>query len=253
MNFALATLWHERQRYLPGILAVAFSAVLIALTCGLLLGLLSVTSIPITRTRADVWVGKAGVLSVDIAGVVPTAWYSRVRQCPEVMSCEDYCEGFSKWKKANGADELIIIIGSHLEDGSLGAVDALTPELREKLTEPNSVVIDEAELPRLGLSTGVGETGEILGRKVRIVGLIKGYSSLAGPYVFCSLGTAKPFLRLRQDEASYLLAKCYQSAVAASVASRLGNTSGSDLSTYTGGEFARRSEWHWLTKTKAGV
>ena len=46
MNFALATLWHERQRYLPGILAVAFSAVLIALTCGLLLGLLSVTSMP---------------------------------------------------------------------------------------------------------------------------------------------------------------------------------------------------------------
>lgn len=36
MNFALATLWHERQRYLPGILAVAFSAVLIALTCSTL-------------------------------------------------------------------------------------------------------------------------------------------------------------------------------------------------------------------------
>src|SRR5262245_27808916 len=200
MNFALATLWHERQRYLPGILAVAFSAVLIALTCGLLLGLLSLTSIPITRTRADVWVGPAGVLSVDIAGVVPMGWYSRVMECPQVAACEEYCEGFMKWKKPNGADELCIIIGSRLEDGALGAVEALTPELREKLTEPNAVVIDETELSRLGLTTGIGETGEILGRKVRVVGLIKGYGSLAGPYVFCSLSTARPLLRLKPDE-----------------------------------------------------
>ena len=39
MSYSLATLWHDRQRYLPGMLAVAFSAVLIALQCGLLLGL----------------------------------------------------------------------------------------------------------------------------------------------------------------------------------------------------------------------
>jgi putative ABC transport system permease protein len=253
MNFALATLWHERQRYLPGILAVAFSAVLIALTCGLLLGLLSVTSIPITRTRADVWVGSAGVLSVDIAGVVPTGWYSRVMESPEVTACEEYCEGFSKWKKPNGADELIIIVGCRLEDGSLGAVNALTPELREKLTEPNSVVIDESELPRLGLTTGVGETGEILGRKVRVVGLIKGYSSLAGPYVFCSLGTARPLLRLKPDQASYLLAKTRVPAEAPVVADRLRERYGDELSAFTSAEFTWRSEWHWLTKTKAGI
>src|SRR4051812_24904266 len=190
MNFALATLWHERQRYLPGILAVAFSAVLIALTCGLLLGLLSVTSIPITRTRADVWIARAGVLSVDIGGRIPTAWISRAMECPEVAVCEEYCEGFNRWKKADGAEDVCIIIGPKLEDGCLGAVEGLSPELREKLTEPNAVVIDEAELPRLGLTTGIGETGEIFGRKVRVVGLMKGYSSLAGPYVFCSLTTA---------------------------------------------------------------
>jgi putative ABC transport system permease protein len=174
-------------------------------------------------------------------------------ECPEVATCEEYCEGFSKWKKPDGADELIIIIGSRLEDGALGAVDALTPELREKLTEPNSVVIDEAELSRLGLKAGVGETGEVLGRKVRVVGLIKGYSSLAGPYVFCSLSTARPLLRLRQDEASYLLAKCYKSADGQTVADRLRDAYGTDMSAYTRDEFTFRSEWHWLTKTKAGV
>jgi putative ABC transport system permease protein len=193
------------------------------------------------------------VLSVDIAGVVPTGWYSRVMGCQEAASCEEYCEGFSKWKKPNGADELCVVIGSRLEDGAIGAINALTPELREKLTEPNAVVIDESELSRLGLTTGVGETGEILGRKVRVVGLIRGYSSLAGPFVFCSLGTARPLLRLRPDQSSYLLAKCHDPAEAQRVVRQLRDEYPDDMSAFTREEFAFRSEWHWLTKTKAGV
>ena len=66
MLYTLATLWHERQRYIPGVLAVAFSALLIALQCGLLLGLLSITSIPIDYTRADIWIGSQDILSVDL-------------------------------------------------------------------------------------------------------------------------------------------------------------------------------------------
>ncbi len=31
MIYSLATIWHDRQRFLPGVLAVAFSALLIAL------------------------------------------------------------------------------------------------------------------------------------------------------------------------------------------------------------------------------
>src|SRR5437588_550503 len=61
MSYSLATLWHERQRYVPGVLAVGFSALLIALQCGLLLGLFSITSIPVDHTRADIWVGSPEV------------------------------------------------------------------------------------------------------------------------------------------------------------------------------------------------
>ena len=57
MSYALSTLWHERQRYLPGVLAVGFSALLIALQGGLLLGLLTLMSTPVDHASADVWVG----------------------------------------------------------------------------------------------------------------------------------------------------------------------------------------------------
>src|SRR5439155_24427320 len=121
MSYSLAPLWHGRQRYLPGMLAVACSAVLIALQCGLLLGLLSVTSIPIDHTRADFWVGAADVLSIDIGGPILSDWMSRVAEQPEVARIEEYCQGFSRWKKPQGGEELCIIIGSRLEDDSMGA------------------------------------------------------------------------------------------------------------------------------------
>ncbi len=61
MSYSLATLWYERARYLPGVLAVAFSALLIALQCGLLMGLFAITSIPIDHTHADIWMGAPHV------------------------------------------------------------------------------------------------------------------------------------------------------------------------------------------------
>src|SRR5947209_6499683 len=98
MSYALATLWYERQRFLPGVLAVAFSALLIALQCGLLLGLFSITSLPIDETRADVWVGHPEVQSVDLGRPVPADWVSYLSM-PEVERTEVSLEGFAYWDK----------------------------------------------------------------------------------------------------------------------------------------------------------
>src|SRR5947209_8123805 len=173
MSYALAILWHERSRYVPGVLAVAFSALLIALQCGLLLGLFSVTSIPVDHTHADVWVGHPEVLSVDLGRPIPEAWLSHVAMQPEVERAEIYLQGFAYWGKPNGGTELCIVIGSRLEGDPLGAVSELTPALRNRLTEPGSIVVDESELGRLGLG-GVGDVAEITGQRVRVVGLVHG-------------------------------------------------------------------------------
>ena len=74
MNYSLITIWQERQRFLPAVLAVAFSALLIALQGGLLLGLLTLMFTPVDHASADVWVGHPEVLSVDLGRPVPEAW-----------------------------------------------------------------------------------------------------------------------------------------------------------------------------------
>src|SRR6266851_5429251 len=142
MSYALSTLWYERQRYLPAVLAVAFSCLLIALQCGLLLGLFSITSIPIDMSNADVWVGHPDVPSVDLGIPIPEAWQSYIMAMPEVERTEPYMEGFAYWKKPTGGMELVLIIGTRLGPDSIGAIKQLTPELRSLLSLPNTVVID---------------------------------------------------------------------------------------------------------------
>src|SRR5437879_7830903 len=172
MSYSLATLWYERHRYLLGVLAVGFSALLIALQCGLLLGLFSITSMPVDHTRADIWVGAPQVLSVDLGRPVPESYLSRLAAQPEVETPEVYLQGFAYWSKPNGATELCIVIGARLEENALGTVQELTAELRGLITEPGAIVVDETELGRLGVR-GVGDVAEISGQRVRVVGLVR--------------------------------------------------------------------------------
>src|SRR5262245_34371271 len=194
MNYSLATLWHERPRFLPGIGAVAFSAVLIALQCGLLLGLFQITSIPVDNTRADVWVGSPEVLSVDLGRPIQMTHLCRVAGDPRVKSVEPYYQAFASWIKPDGGSELCIVIGSKLDEGNMGSIRELTPEMRDALTEPNSTVVDKPPCRRLVVKW-VGDHAEINKVRVRIVGETKGLKSLAGPFVFCSRPTARLLLR----------------------------------------------------------
>jgi putative ABC transport system permease protein len=252
MSYALATLWHERNRYLPGVLAVAFSALLIALQCGLLLGLFSITSIPIDTTRADIWVGYPDVLSVDLGKPIPASWIAFLSM-PEIDpgQVEYYMQGFAYWSKPNGGSELCMVIGSRLEGEPLGAVDCLTPRLRDMLTYPGNIIVDRSEFSRLGI-TRVGETVEINNQRVRVVATVEGIKSLAGPYVFCSLTTAQALLRTGGFQETYLLARCRNKADAPKVVERL-RQHPLKLSAFTSEEFSFRSRMHWLTKTKAGI
>jgi putative ABC transport system permease protein len=154
-----------------------------------------------------------------------------------------------------------VILGSKLEDGASGAINALTPTHRERLTEPDSVIVDEGDMSRLGLVNGIGEYGEINGQKVKVVDLVKGYKSIAGPYVMCSLKTARSLMRLSTDQTIYLLARCFDRNKAPEVVERLrdryerglATDKKKDMSVFTASEFSSRTQMHWLLKTRAGL
>jgi putative ABC transport system permease protein len=251
--YSLVILWRERRRFLPAVLAVAFSDLLITVQVGLLLGALAVLSLPIDHSAADVWVASRGVLSVELGYPIPESWRSRLASLGEVADTECYLYGFSYWRTPRGGSEVCCVIGSRLGEDSLGAVVDLTPRMRTLLTEPGAVVVDESELGRLGVP-GVGGVAEVAGVRVRVVGTVRGLKSVGPPFVFCSLRTAhllQPLFRDFPGHTMYLLARCRRPEDAPEVVRRLGRFS--DLSAFTRDEFSARTREYWATSTKAGV
>ena len=292
MSYALTTLWHERQRYLTAILAVAFCALLGSVQFGLLLGLFSITSMPVDTSRADIWLGAPKVLGVDLGRPIRESQaLARLASHPDIERVEGFLQGFSYWARKDGGQELCMVVGSRLEPGSMGRNTALEryPELAEALTEPGTVVFDESDKEKLGVQKA-GDEAEVAGSRVRVVGFVKGAKGLAAPFVFCSLTTARPLLRCFPGQITYALGKVKKGAspedVVASLrrqyapappkadplASKdmgalsiqtesqkeaaeenaLGQDSQAELSIFTSAEFSRRTRVHWLTKTKGG-
>jgi putative ABC transport system permease protein len=251
VSYSLTTIWHERRRFLPGIIAVAFSTVLILFQGGLLVGQFSLTSTPIDHSSADLWVGHPMNLSVDLGRPIPMRWLSRVAVQAEVVQVESYIIGMIVVDRRDGRSELCTVVGSSLEDGALGAVRQLTPGLRRRLSEPGSVVADETELGRLGFE-GVGDIAEVMGRRVRLVGVVRDLKSLAAPYLFCSLQTSRLLFRgIEQNEAIFILARCRSPSSAKAVAQRLRREYA--MLVYTRQEFSTQTRMHWMTATKAGI
>jgi putative ABC transport system permease protein len=250
LTFALATLWHERGRYLPGVVAVAFTVVLTALQGGLLLGMFAFVSLPIDRARADVWMGGPDIRTADMSQPIPAHDLDLLASQPEIDRCETYVQGMAPFTRPDGTVELCMVLGANLQPDSLGAVHDLTPQHRALLTEPGTIVIDQGDVSRLGLK-GVGDYGELAGRRVRLVGLVHGFQGIAGVYIFCSVPTARRLLRLSENQATYVLGRCRNPAAAEAVADRLrGQTK---LSVFSRDDLSLRSRNHWLTKTRAGV
>lgn len=250
MIYAIRTLLFDRRRYLAGILAVAFSGMLIAMQVGLLMGLIGVVSIPIVNAKAKVWVTFPNTPACDLGRPIPNYWIDRLWLEPGVTAADEYIQGFTYWKTPAGSSELVIVVGCNLEDDSLGPIAQLTAEQRALLTEPGSVILDAKDKHRLEIDE-VGQEGEVAGQTIRVVGFTRNMGSLSGPYVVCSLPTARRMLRLRDDQTTYLLADCASAEEAKAIAGRLGTFP--KISAFEAEDFSSHSKMHWIGKTKAGI
>ena len=254
MSYALQTLIHERSRYAAGVGAVLFSAVLISLQVGLLLGLFELTSIPVDHSTADLWVGGNHVESVDLGRPIPVSYIGRLNK-PGVQMPELYYLNFGNFTKPDGGNSLCTVVGAGLGAGDAGCPDVLTPEHRQLLTESLTIVADQSDLGKLGL-TGVGDRGKVNGKEVRLVGVVTGVKSLAAPWLICSQTTARELLAavnpVYADHVTYLLARCDDPRRAKAVAREL-SAEYPEMSVYTADEFSTKSRLFWLLRTKAGV
>jgi len=130
---------------------------------------------------------------------------------------------------------------------------ALPLDLRQRLKEPDAVVVDRSDLAQLGID--IGQTATINGHEVRVVGISSGLRALGGVNVLCSLDTARHLDSDAEDIGpTYLVAKLRDPTQAKAVAMRLrGDTAFGPYTTWSADHFAHISVRYWMFDTGAGA
>ena len=251
---ALKTLLFDWRRFAPAAVAVGFSGLLVLLQAGLILGVFSLASVYVTKSSADLWVGFPGVQSIDLGRPIGGATELFLRADPRVAQVEPFYWGSGEWRTSRHGMVNVYIVGLDPTPGAMVLSEVLPADLRAALAEPDSVLIDRADLSKL--ETDVGGLAEINGRRVRIVGVTQGLRALGGVNVIASAATARrldPTIGVGEG-AAYFTARLNDPAQAAAAVADLrdiGRRRG--FEPMTSKTFADRSVRYWLAESGAGV
>jgi putative ABC transport system permease protein len=252
---ARRTLRYEWQRFLPATVAIAFSSLLLLLQASLVLGIFGSAGVYVTGSNADVWVGYPGTQSVDQGRAIDPDTATLLEGEGDVARVEPFLWFDGDWRGPGATGGVSIFVsGIDARPDGLMFAKVLTPALRAALQTPDAVVVDRAELDKLGVS--VGSSAFINGQPVHVVGVGSGLRALGGVNVIASLDTAR---RLNMDSdhpdwPTYLVAKLRHPANAGAFARALDGMPGAGPhEAWSARSFARRSMLFWLFDTGAGA
>ena len=252
---ARRTLRYEWRRFLPATVAIAFASLLLLLQASLVLGIFGSASIYVRGSDADLWMGYPNTQSVDQGRPIDPDAATLLEMEPQVTRVEPFLWFDGDWRGPAGSGAVSVFVsGIDTRSDGLMFARVLSPALRVALQTPDVVVVDRAELSKLGVA--IGSNAYINGEPVRVVGVGSGLRALGGVNVLTSLDTAR---RLNVDAPhpgwpTYLVARLHDPAQANAVAMRLSRQHGGGLhEVWSADAFARRSTMFWLFDTGAGA
>ena len=255
VSLARATLVYEWRRFLAAMLAVAFSGLLVLVQLGLLVGMFGTVAVYIDESDAELWVGFAGTQSVDLGKPFNAQVETRLHIHPAVADVEPFIFAQSDWRTPAGANLYAYLLGIDPAHGAMAFAKVLPAATRALLLEPMTVIIDEADRDKLGVTPG--DTAEIGGRRVKVVAAIKGLRAIGGVNIVTSLASARTVdgsaARERQ-EVSYFLLRLKPGSNAETVRTELAPKGAvKSFQVWTATEFSHHSQLYWLTESGAGA
>ncbi len=251
---ARKTLIHEWRRFLPCTVAVAFSGLLLLVQAALVFGIFGSAAVYINKSGGDLWIGYPGTQSVELGRPISGQAEIDALMDPDVARVEPFNWIDGDWRgPADKGGVSVFVSGIDTRSDAMMFADVLTPALRAKLDEPDSVIVDRADLSKLGLQ--IGGRAVINGHRVRIVGVGNGLRALGGVNILTSLATSR---RLASDanagRVAYYVVKLRDPAHAAAVAQRLQSNQGTQrFEVWTSAAFAQRAVTYWMFETGAGL
>lgn len=251
---ARKTLLHEWRRFLPSAVAVAFSGLLLLVQSALVLGIFGSAAVYVDKSGGDLWLGFPGTQSIELGRPISGQAQIAALMDPAVARVEPFNWLDGDWRgPADKGGVSVFISGIDTRPDALMFADVMTPDLRARLDEPDGVIVDRADLSKLGLD--VGGQAVLNGHRVRIVGVGTGLRALGGVNILTSLDTAR---RLDNGEhagqVAYYVVKLRDPAQAKAASARL-NAAGQSgrFQAWTRDAFARRAVTYWMFETGAGL
>jgi putative ABC transport system permease protein len=251
---ARKTLIYEWRRFLPSTLAVAFSGLLLLVQAALVFGIFDSAAVYIRKSDGDLWVGYPGTQSVELGRPIPNDTEIELLMDEGVARVEPFSWIDGDWRgPADRGGVSVFVSGIDSRPDGMMFAGVLPRALRAKLDEPDGVIVDRADLSKLGLD--VGGQAVINGHHVRIVGVANGLRALGGVNIAASLATARG---LDNDhggtEVAYYIVKLRDPTQAAAVRARLRSAATTHgYQVWTRDEFAHRAVLYWMFETGAGL
>ena len=248
---AWRNLVHDRVRLLVTLTGIVFAVVLIVVELGLFLGFTTATSSLIDHSRADLWITAPRVPYIEQAVPFSERKVATVLATPGVARAAKYIVRFTQWKRPDGRQESVQIVGVDLASG-LGTPWNVVAGTLDDLRKPDAVFVDEIYREKLGVAH-IGQIVEIRGRRARIAGFTRGIRAFTtSPYVFTTFKNALDYADLREDQTLYILVKAAAGAdtgaLRHALAARL-----RDVDVVTNAGFSRMTQVYWMFTTGAGI
>lgn len=248
---AWRNLAHDRSRLVVTMVGIVFAVVLIAIQAGLYLGFIDTTTTIIRHSRADLWIVAKGTRNFEVTVPIHEREAYIARSVPGVARVEGLVVQFVPWKKPQGGDESVILIGSDLNTGLVGPWNLVAGEL-ESLRRPDAVAVDRLFAEKLGVD-GPGDQAEINGRRARVVALTQGIRSFTtSPWVFTSDRTAQAMSGFDSAQWNYLIATLGPGQDPLRIRDAL-RAAIPRADVYTTQELADTTRDYWLLTTGAGA
>jgi putative ABC transport system permease protein len=252
---ARRTLFYEWRKFLPAALAVAFSGLLLLMQAALMFGIFDSASVYVNKSDADLWAGYPGTQTIELGRPIPHDTEMALLVDPDVTRVEAFHWLDGDWRgPASHGSVSVFISGIDPRPDGLMFAQALPQDMRVKLNEPNAVIVDAADLSKLGLDIGGAAT--LNGHRVKIVAATPGLRALGGVNIVTSIATARHLNTdaNEPDKVAYYVAKLRPAVDPEIVRDRIQQTWPQHrFMLWTKAEFAHTAATYWMFETGAGL
>lgn len=252
---ARKTLIYEWRKFLPAALAVAFSGLLLLMMTALMLGIFSSAGVYVSRSAGDLWAGYPGTQSVELGRPIPRDTEMWLRMDADIAQVEAFQWLDGDWRGPVERGGVSVFI-SGIDPGPAGMMFARVLGMRERaaLVEPGSVIVDAADLDKLGV--GIGDTATLNGRHVKIIAAVAGLRALGGVNIVTSLATAHWLNNdaAERDKVAYYIVRLRAGADVERARDRLAAVGAQHrFAVWTSARFAYDAATYWMFETGAGL